>query len=99
MRFLVRSHLPVEDGNKMIKDPKGLQKLEAYYKKVKAEAAYFYEDKGERTMAFIIDLSSADMIPMVAEPMFQEFNAKVEFHPVMILEDLKKGFSKMKKNT
>ena len=99
MRFLVRIHLPVEEGNKMVKDPKGVKKLEAYYKKIKAEAAYFYEDGGERTMAFIIDLPSANMIPVVAEPMFQEFNAKVEFHPVMILEDLKKGFSMMKKST
>ena len=97
MRFLVRVHLPVEEGNKMVKDPKGIKKLEAYYKKIRAEAAYFYEDKGERTMAFIVDLPSAHMIPVVAEPMFQEFNAKVEFHPVMILEDLKKGFSVIKK--
>ena len=97
MRFLVRIHLPVEEGNKMVKDPKGIKRLEAYYKKIRAEAAYFYEDKGERTMAFIVDLPSAHMIPVIAEPMFQEFNAKVEFHPVMILEDLKKGFSMMKK--
>ena len=97
MRFLVRIHLPVEEGNKMVKDPKGIKKLEAYYKKIRAEAAYFYEDGGERTMAFIVDLPSAHMIPVIAEPMFQEFNAKVEFHPVMILEDLKKGFSMMKK--
>ena len=82
----------------MVKDPKGLQKLEEYYKKVKAQAAYFYEDGGERTMAFIVDLPSVDMIPMVAEPMFQEFNARVEFHPVMVLEDLKKGFEMMEKS-
>jgi len=93
MRFLVRITLNAEGGNKMIKDPKGIKKLEAYYKKIKAEAAYFYEDNGERTMAFIIDMKSVDMIPAIAEPMFQEFNAKVEFHPVMILEDLKKGRS------
>ena len=99
MRFLVRITLPVEGGNKMIKDPKGIKKLEAYYKKIKAEAAYFYEDNGERTMAFITDLPTASMIPLVAEPMFQEFNAKVELHPVMILEDLKKGFSMMQKST
>jgi len=95
MRFLIRIRLPVEGGNKMVKDPKGIEKLEEYYKKIKAEAAYFYEDKGERTMAFIVDLPSAHMIPMVLEPMFQEFNAKVELHPVMVLEDLKKGFSMM----
>ena len=96
MRFLVRVHLPVEEGNKMVKDPKGVKKLEAYYKKIRAEAAYFYEDKGERTMAFIIDLPSADRMIDVGEPMFQEFNARVEYHPVMTLEDLKKGSSRMK---
>ena len=42
MRFLVRIQPTVEGGNKMIKDPKGIQKLEAYYKKIKGEAAYFY---------------------------------------------------------
>ena len=43
MRFLVRIQPTVEGGNKMIKDPKGIQKLEAYYKKIKGESAYFYE--------------------------------------------------------
>ncbi len=96
MRFLVRIQPPVEQGNKMIKDPKFIQKLEAYYKTIKAEAAYFYEQDGKRTFSFIVDLTSVDKIPSVAEPMFQEYNAKVEFHPVMILEDLKKGISKQK---
>jgi hypothetical protein len=96
MRFLVRIQPPVEQGNKMIKDPKFIQKLEAYYKTINAEAAYFYEQDGKRTFSFIVDLASVDKIPSVAEPMFQEYNAKVEFHPVMILEDLKKGISKQK---
>jgi len=80
----------------MIKDPKGLQKLEAYYKKIKGEAAYFYEKNGLRTFTFIVDLPSVDQIPSIAEPMFQNYNASIEFHPVMIFEDLKKGISKKK---
>jgi len=96
MRFLVRIQPTVEGGNKMIKDPKGIQKLEAYYKKIKGEAAYFYEQNGLRTFAFIIDLPSVDKIPVIAEPMFQEYNATVEFHPVMIFSDLKKAISKKK---
>jgi len=94
MRFLVRIQPTVEGGNKMIKDPKGIQKLEAYYKKIKGEAAYFYEQNGLRTFAFIIDLPSVD--PLIAEPMFQEYNATVEFHPVMVFSDLKKAISKKK---
>jgi len=80
----------------MMKDPKGIQKLEAYYKKIKGEAAYFYEQNGLRTFAFIIDLPSVDKIPLIAEPMFQEYNATVEFHPVMVFSDLKKAISKKK---
>ena len=94
MRFLVRIQPTVEGGNKMMKEPKGIQKLEAYYKKIKGEAAYFYEENGLRTFVFIIDLPSVDKIPSIAEPMFQEYNAAVEFHPVMVFKDLKKAISK-----
>ena len=96
MRFQIRIQPTVEGGNKMIKDPKGIQKLEAYYKKIKGEAAYFYEQDGLRTFEFIVNLPSVDMIPSIAEPMFQEYNAKVELRPVMLFEDLKKAISKKK---
>ena len=80
----------------MIKDRKGIQKLEAYYKKIKGEAAYFYEQDGLRTFEFIVNLPSTDRIPSIAEPMFQEYDAKVEFHPVMLFEDLKRAIPKKK---
>jgi hypothetical protein len=44
------------------------------------------------TAVFIVDIASADMIPAIAEPFFM-MEAKVEFHPVMLLEDLKKGIA------
>ena len=44
---------------------------------------------------FIVNLESSDIIPSVAEPLFQDFGAKVEFHPVMVLEDLKKALEHM----
>lgn len=96
MKFLVRIQPTVEGGNKMIKDRKGIQKLEAYYKKIKGEAAYFYEQDGLRTFEFIVNLPSTDRIPSIAEPMFQEYDAKVEFHPVMLFEDLKRAIPKKK---
>jgi hypothetical protein len=37
-------------------------------------------------------MPSADKIPVIAEPFF-EMGAKVEFHPVMNFEELKKGLS------
>ncbi len=95
MRFVVRAQVPTEAGNRMVKDPKMLQNIEEYIRKTKAEASYFFEAGGERTLVFIIDIPSADMIPSIAEPLFQGFNAKVEFHPVMLLNDLKKAFQKL----
>jgi hypothetical protein len=49
------------------------------------------EANGNRIAAFIVDIQSADQIPVLAEPLFSEMRAHVEFHPVMSLDDLKKG--------
>jgi hypothetical protein len=95
MRFLVRASVPVADGNKMVKDPKFLKNIEEYISKTKAEASYFFESDGLRTLAFIVDMQSSDDLPYIAEPLFQGFNAKVEVHPVMTLADLKKAIKKI----
>ena len=58
----------------------------------KAEAAHFTELNGDRTCLFFIDMPSIDMMPVIAEPLFQ-MGAKVEFHPAMNMEELKKGLS------
>ena len=58
---------------------------------MKAEASYFFEAGGDRTFVFIVNIESAEMIPSIAEPLFQDIGAKVEFHPVMVFEDLKKA--------
>jgi hypothetical protein len=50
---------------------------------------------GMRTMVFVLDLSSPDMIPAIAEPLFQEYDANVEIHHAMNLDDLKKAISRM----
>ena len=95
MRFLVRAQISTDAGNRMIKNPKFMQNLEDYIKKVNAETSYFFEAGGDRTFVFIVNLESSDMIPSVAEPLFQDFGAKVEFHPVMVLEDLKQALEHM----
>jgi hypothetical protein len=91
MKFLIRAKIPTEDGNKMLQDPNYLRKLEKYINRVKAEATYFFEADGERVAAFIVNIQSADQIPVLAEPLFSGMGANVELHPVMSLEDLKKG--------
>jgi len=41
--------------------------------------------------AFIVDIQSADQIPVLTEPLLSGTGANVELHPVMSIEDLKKG--------
>ena len=96
MRFLLYVQIPAEAGNSIVQDPNFLQKIEGYINNVKAEAAYFGPSNGNRTMFFIVNMDTSDMIPMVLEPLFQEFKAKVEVHPLMTLDDLKKAFSKLR---
>jgi hypothetical protein len=91
MRFIIRAKIPTEAGNKMVQDPNFLEKLEKYINKVKAEGTYFFEADGDRVAAFIVDIQSADQIPVLTEPLFSGMGANVEFHPVMSLDDLKKG--------
>ena len=91
MRFLIHAKIPTEDGNKMLQDPNFLGKLEKYINKVKAEATYFFEADGNRVAAFIVDIQNADQIPVLIEPLFSGMGAHVELHPVMSLDDLKKG--------
>src|SRR5215212_12029612 len=94
MRFLLYVSIPTEAGNSVVQDPNFLQKIEDYINNVKSEAAYFGPSNGNRTMFFIVNMDTPDKIPIILEPLFQEFKAKVEVHPIMILDDLKKAFSK-----
>jgi len=82
MRFIVRVKIPTEAGNKNIQDPKFIQTLEEYINKVKPEASYFFEADGDRVSAFVVNMDSAEMIPAVAEPLFQGMNDNVEIHHV-----------------
>jgi hypothetical protein len=46
-------------------------------------------------MVLVLDLPSPDRIPAIVEPLFQGFDANVEIHPAMNLDDLKKAISNM----
>jgi hypothetical protein len=95
MRVLVRAMIPTVAGNKMVKDPNFLKNLEDYIQKFNCEATYFTDVNGNRTMVFVLDLPSPDMIPDIVEPLFQGYDANVEIHPAMNLDDLKKAISRM----
>ena len=96
MRFIIRAQIPTEAGNRMMQNPDGMKQIESYIQNVKAEASYFFEAGGDRTMVFVVNMERADQMASVAEPLFM-MGAKVEFHPVMLLDDLKKAEQSMRR--
>ncbi len=91
MRFLLKAVVPVEAGNRGVKDGSLGARLKQVKEELKPEAAYFYAEDGKRTSLMVIDLKDASQIPAVAEPFFLGLNAHVELHPIMGPEDLAKA--------
>ena len=91
MRCLLKVSIPVETGNVAIADGTLPKTIETILAEVKPEAAYFAEENGKRTGFIFLDLKDPSQIPAIAEPWFLAFNAQVEFHPAMNLDDLKKA--------
>lgn len=94
MRVLLKCTFPVGPGNKGIRDGSLAKAFRRMAEELKPEATYFLSEHGERTAYFFFDLSSPSQIPSVAEPLFMDFDAKVEFIPVMNATDLREGLEK-----
>lgn len=91
MRCLLKVTIPVETGNAAIVEGTLPRTIDSILNELKPEAAYFAEDHGERTGFIFFDLKETAQIPAVAEPWFLAFNARVEFHPAMNVDDLKRS--------
>jgi hypothetical protein len=97
MRFLLKVNIPVEIGNAAAKAGKLGETIQSILEDLKPEAAYFTDDKGQRTALLFLDMQDASQIPAIAEPWFQAFNASIELHPVMVAGDLAKAGSAIEK--
>ena len=96
MRMMMRITIPVEEGNKAIKDGSLPQILQSVLQDLKPEAAYFAPIDGLRSGFVFFDLKDSSDLPRITEPLFQGFNATVEFTPAMNVDDLKAGLGKVK---
>jgi hypothetical protein len=83
-------------GNRAVTDgtlPKVLQQV---MEKVNPEAAYFGPDGEGRASYVFFDLKDSSDIPVILEPLFQQFEAKVSLTPVMNRDDLQKGLAQLR---
>ena len=96
MRFLVKVNIPVETGNAAAKAGKLGTIIQSILAEQKPEAAYFTDDKGQRTGLLFLEMNDASQIPAIAEPWFQAFKVDIEIHPVMVPDDLNRAGSAIK---
>jgi hypothetical protein len=92
MRMLMKAQLPAETGDAPA--AARLETMRTVLEALKPEAAYFYPEHGIRTTLVVFDMKSPSDMPSIAEPLFKQ-GARVEFSPVMNLEDLKQGVQRI----
>ncbi|MDP4262918.1 MAG: panthothenate synthetase [Bacteroidota bacterium] len=91
MRFLLKITVPHEPFSSYVKDGSVDKRMQAILGETRPEAAYFAEINGKRTALLIINMEQVSQMPAFGEPWFVIFGADVEFHPVMLGEDLGKA--------
>jgi hypothetical protein len=94
MRVMMKVSIPVEAGNKGVKEGILPRTVMAFVEQMKPEACYFTAEAGKRTALFFFDLKDPTMIPMAAEPFFMNLNASIDISPTMDLDDMKAGVEK-----
>jgi len=93
MRMLLKIDMNLEAGNEAIRSGKMAEFNQSLMERIQPEAAYFSTENGTRTSYIFFDLQDPSQIPAIAEPLFQNLGARVEFIPVMNGDDLQKGLA------
>lgn len=88
MRMLMKVSIPVDTGNAAARNGSLGTTVRRIVEQMKAEAAYFAEDNGERTGYIFFDMKDSSELPAVAEPWFLAFNARLTVRPAMTPDDL-----------
>ena len=95
MRTLLKVELDTKALNKARLDGRMDTVMQETTERLQPEAAYFTPTDGVRTCYFVFDLKDPSDIPVISEPLFQTFEARLTFSPVMDGEDLQKGLSQL----
>jgi hypothetical protein len=93
MRMMLKVSIPVAKGNQAVADGTLARVLQSVLGAIKPEAAYSFVVDGKRGGIYVFDLTDPSQIPTIAEPLFQDLDAAVEFIPVMNTDDLMKGLA------
>ncbi|MGV9264664.1 hypothetical protein ACWDRR_08400 [Kitasatospora sp. NPDC003701] len=95
MRALLEITMDTETANKVIADGAVAEKFDRIMDALKPEAAYFFARGGRRSQIVVIDIADEASLPAVCEPFWLEFNAEVDVHPCMNVEELRTGLGRL----
>jgi hypothetical protein len=91
MRFMLKAIMDTHRANQLANAGELAKTIEQIVGDLKPEASYFTDDHGKRTAYLFFEMKEASQIPAMAEPWFLALDALIEFHPVMVLDDLAKA--------
>ena len=94
MRMLLKWRLGTMETNEAIHSGRIVEINRRLDELTKPEAQYFCTEGGTRTGYVFFDLADPSDIPPIAEALFQELNATVEFFPAMNAAELGAGLNK-----
>ena len=97
MRTMITVQLPAAAGNKAMLDGSLAKVIGQFIERNKPEACFFTTSGGKRTGYFVIDLKTSSDMPVVGEAFFLQLDADVTFQPVMTIDELKDGLSRLPK--
>ncbi len=95
MRTLLKVQIDTEAGSEAIRGGDLPRVMQETLERLQPEAAYFTAEDGVRTAYLIFDLASPSDIPVIAEPLFSTFKARLTWSPVMNQEELQQGLSQL----
>jgi len=90
MRTLMQVKFPTLKATEAMQAERMPKELDALVQELKPEATYFYADEGHRSALIVFDLKETAQMPAISERLF-EMDARINFSPVMNLQELKKG--------
>ena len=93
MRMMLKAQMDTAAATKAIQEGRMPTVMQSMMEKLKPEAAYFGPDGGKRTAFIIFQMDDPSQLPAISEPLFSEFNARIEVFPVMDRDDLERGLS------
>ena len=91
MRMLMTVKMPNTEFNAAVRYGSASKVMNHILEVTAAEAVYFTEMQGQRTVLLVLNIDDPSQIPRLAEPWFLSFNAAVEFRVAMTPEDIRKA--------